>query len=161
MSKKKCFYCDEYFDIEQEPYIKVNKVRYAHKECCENSDDYWIKQIKEYAAQVLGNTYKPRKVTSNLKKLNQELKIPYKIIYQSLTYWYDIKQNSPEKANGGIAIVEYIWEEANKYYTNIQEKQEKLKEYNLKDYIEESADVCEVKWEPPVRPKNYTVIDLR
>lgn len=37
-------------------------------------------------------------------------------------YFFDIKQNSIEKANNGIGIVPYIYEEANQYF-DAQEKQ--------------------------------------
>lgn len=43
-------------------------------------------------------------------------------IENALVYFFDIKQNSIEKANNGIGIVPYIYEEAKQYF-EIKEKQ--------------------------------------
>ena len=38
---------------------------------------------------------------------------------KTLIYHFDINKNSIEKANGGIGIIPYVYEDAKKYYYNI------------------------------------------
>ena len=47
-------------------------------------------------------------------------------IYLTLRYFYDIKKGDKNKANGGIGIVEYVYDEAGKYWVEQQEKNEKI-----------------------------------
>ena len=36
-----------------------------------------------------------------------------------MKYWFEVKNGSIEKSNGGIGIVPYIYEDARKYYESI------------------------------------------
>lgn len=50
----------------------------------------------------------------------------------SLRWFYEIKGNSKEAANGGIGIIPYIYNDAKKYYYNLflaQKKNENIKKY--------------------------------
>ena len=38
---------------------------------------------------------------------------------KTLIYWYEIKGNSTEKANGGIGIIPYVYKDASEYYYSI------------------------------------------
>jgi hypothetical protein len=42
----------------------------------------------------------------------------YSGIKRTLEYFYEVKKNSIEKANGGIGIVPWVYEEAKRYYYN-------------------------------------------
>jgi hypothetical protein len=43
----------------------------------------------------------------------------YTGILKALTYFYEVKGNSTEKANGGIGIVPYVYQDAYNYYYHI------------------------------------------
>lgn len=119
----KCNYCDELFDRDEVEWVQLSNKRYAHKTC----DDKYQKQLQEkedkkkYKAlihqkmkDVCGNTYIKTKVEKQIKAY-VENGISEREIYNTLIYWYDVKQNSPADANGGIGIVPYVHVEATKY----------------------------------------------
>lgn len=162
MSKVKCLYCNLELDTEKDEWEKPRSNRYAHKGCCtEDNEDYMWDKVRSYARKQLGDTYNPTRVNSQLKRYRDKLYFTPKRIYQALTYWYEVQGASPEKANGGVGIVESVWQEAEQYYIAKQYRLEQVKQYNIKDYIESPAENITVEWEPPVRPKNYNIIDLQ
>lgn len=161
MSKVKCLYCGKELDTDKDAWEKPRTNRYAHLECCtEDNDNYMCDKIKGYARKQLGELYNPVRVNSQLKRYREKLYFSPKKIYQALTYWYEVQGASPEKSNGGIGIVESVWQEAEQYYIAKQYRLEQAKQYNIKDYVEAPVKAT-VKWEPPVRPKNYEIIDLQ
>lgn len=115
----KCFYCGKTFDANSEPFSKPRANRYAHAACDKQANenktqeerDY--EQLVEYIKQLFGNP-NPR-VWKQLKEY-KELGYTYSGIHKTLVWWYDLKHNDIEKANGGIGIIPYVYEEASKYY---------------------------------------------
>ena len=67
--------------------------------------------------ELLGDEYVKTKVDKQIKEYKQEGKTSENIL-KALEYWYDIKKNSIEQANGGIGIVGYIYKEALDYFNN-------------------------------------------
>ena len=107
--KVKCVYCGNEFDPTKESYQKVRTNRYAHSSCCVDDNVEWMKdKIKMYARSKLGESYNAAKVNAQIKNLMTKLFLTPQTIYQALEYWYDIQGASPEKANGGIGIVESV-----------------------------------------------------
>ena len=56
---------------------------------------------------------------------------------KTLIYWYEIKGNSIEKANGGIGIIPYVYKDASEYYysiylAQIANRDKKIEEHQLK-----------------------------
>ena len=134
----KCFYCGATFDRDREPFVAVpNKAkRYAHIRCYENTValDEQTKRDKEtlesYIKQLFNCDTLPEKV---IKQLNTYMTDPtknytYSGIYKTLKYHYEIKHGQIEKANGGIGIVPYVYEEARRYWYNIWLTRERNKE---------------------------------
>lgn len=123
MAKKmvKCLYCGVSFDANSEPFEKPRSNRYAHKACYEKHEagksqeerDY--EKLVEYIKHLLGSTPNPR-VWKQLKEYREIYNFTYSGIHKTLTWWYEIKGNSIEKANGGIGIVPYVYDDACKYY---------------------------------------------
>lgn len=122
MSKVKCLYCGQFFNWEQEPYIKVGR-RYAHAACSkpkkekvveeEHLDSYH--QIMDFMRDHFGADANYPLIQKQLKTFLEQ-KYTYNGIYKSLVYYYDVLKSSTEKGNGGIGIVPYVYEEARKYY---------------------------------------------
>jgi len=75
----------------------------------------------------------------------------YSGILKSLTYFFDIKGNSIEKANGGIGIVPYIYEDARNYYTAIWMAQQQNKAKPIEQW---QPTIVEVHIPPPVRKEH-------
>lgn len=59
-------------------------------------------------------------------------------ILMALKYWFGEKKNSIEKANGGMGIVPYIYDEAQRYYKNIILKKRKLAEQAIRQQQEKN-----------------------
>lgn len=71
------------------------------------------------------------------KQINQyinEYHYSYSGILKSLTYFYEIKGNSLDKANGGIGIVPYVYKNAYNYYFAIWEAQQKNEGKVIEEY---------------------------
>ena len=74
---------------------------------------------------------------------------------KSLIYFYEVKHNKIEDSNGGIGIIEYVYEEARQYYYAIfvaQNQNEnksfitKIKEYIIKPPKSKSNKRKELNW---------------
>ena len=135
MALVKCYYCKQQFDREKEPFKEIRPRRYAHAACAKNfgmllSEDEKTKIALETYIKNLFGTIPPR-VKQQLKTYTRA---PYKYtekgILLSLKYWYEVKKADIRKSNGGIGIVPTIYNEANNYYTfvdNINKKNKNVK----------------------------------
>lgn len=117
----KCLYCQEQFDRDE---IKCQKIgrRYAHLTCHEPKIDVngpTYNMILQYARQILGEQTNFLKVSKQIKEF-VTTGYSYKGIYLTLKYWYEVKNNSTEKAMGGIGIVPYVYKEAADYWKSCQ-----------------------------------------
>ena len=77
----------------------------------------------------------------------------------ALKYWFGEKNNSIERANGGMGIVPYIYDEAQRYYRNIILKKKKLLEQATKQQEEEKKIVTVTKIKEEKR-KNFIDLSL-
>lgn len=123
MAPVKCPYCGKYFHRELEEYVQINKVRYAHKACYDRHNAEISQEERDY--EILINYIKQlfkidvisEKIKKQIKDYHNDRAYTYSGIYKSLVWFYQIKGNSIEKANGGIGIVPYVYEDAKNYYT--------------------------------------------
>ena len=115
----KCFYCGKMLDANNEPYTKPRANRYAHTECHQRANenktqeekDY--EQLVEYIKHLFGNP-NPR-VWKQIKEY-KELGYTYSGMYKTLVWWFDLKHGDIEKANGGIGIIPFVYDQASQYY---------------------------------------------
>ena len=123
----KCLYCGETFYREAESYEKIGN-RYAHSKCAEEHrknvsaesyKDLILKKVKEY----LGTSFIRQKTDRQIQSFLKDGKT-LEGIYQAVVYWFDVKNGDIEAANGGIGIVDYIYDEAIKYYQRLAENEE-------------------------------------
>ena len=79
---------------------------------------------------------------------------------KTLKYFFEIKGNSIEKANGGIGIIPYVYEEAYKYYQNLSLAQQRNEKKDLNKY---KPKIFTVIIQPPKRKekkrKLFTFLD--
>jgi len=125
-NERKCYYCDKYFDITQEEYVKPRLNRYAHKSCFEKystPDDVYIEKIYEYLKDEIKVKYDY--LACERQRVNFINKLGYtnKGIYYSLKFFYEVKKQSPEKSGNRIGIVPYVYDEAKEYYKQLSLKQ--------------------------------------
>ena len=125
---KKCLYCNKMIDLDIDNACKVGVgTRWAHKECYEkyfSADDQWIDKLYSVLKVAFGNYDFQKIERQRISYIKQGL--TNKDIYNALNYWYIVKNKSIEKANGGIGIVPYIYEDANEYFKSIEKSSQKI-----------------------------------
>ncbi len=159
----KCFYCGQTFKRENTEYVQVSSKRYAHKTCAEKQSQIELikKQTFELASSWLGDNLNIGKYNLQYKHFIKEGKTPEEI-YQTLKYWIEIRQGKPERANGGIAILDYVFGEAYQYYKNQAENKKLNKNIDyqaVKQNLSNSIKLT-VKPTPIAKPKRLKFFKL-
>ena len=147
-------YCGKTFDANVLPFAKPASNRYAHKECHENFIAAQAKEeadkqaLYEYLNTLFKGSYNYASVNTYIKKYREEYQYTYSGILKALVYFYEIKGNSIEKANGSIGIVPYVYKDAFNYYYAIWEAQQKNENKKIEDYLPEERII---RIQPPER----------
>lgn len=131
MARVKCFFCQEYFDREKEPSVKINARRYAHKKCAENQNKEILQEeidkenFYKMVKSVYGKNYNFMMID---KQANNYIK-QYNYTWSGMTaclYWfYTINHGNLEEGHGGIGIIPYIYDDVKKYYQQLYITQNK------------------------------------
>jgi hypothetical protein len=151
----KCFYCGKSFDANAEPFTKPRANRYAHAACDTQAQSALTQEERDYQALVeyikdLFGKPNPR-VWKQLKEY-KDLGYTYSGIHKTLIWWFELKHNDLEKANGGIGIVPYVYEQASQYYYALYLAQITNAE---KDVEHLQASVKEFFIEPPKAERKH------
>ena len=110
-----CLYCGKKVDRDKIPMIKVSARRYAHPECAEHKEEVQTQEQKDLAAleQYVMKIFDEPFVNARVRKQINEYKEKYNYTYsgmlKTLVWWYEVKNNSIEKANGGIGIIPFAY----------------------------------------------------
>ena len=152
----KCFYCGETFDANSVPFVMVNSRRYAHQSCQEDKLASESKQekdkrlLEEYIKKLFGYSSIPPRVTKQIQSYVHDLEhnYTYSGIHKTLKYFFEVRGNPLEKANGGIGIVPYVYDEAYTYWRALWEAQQKNEHVDLKEFV---LPVREIHISPPQR----------
>ena len=121
----KCFFCQQTFDANKEPFIMVNSRRYAHEKCFNDNqkqktkDELDKEELETYIKQLFNIPKITPKIQRQIKKYVEENQYTYSGIRRSLIYFFEVKKKSLDKANGGIGIVEWIYQDAFNYYYDL------------------------------------------
>lgn len=125
-----CSVCGKRFDRDKVQAVKSNARRYAHQSCYPQGEivplpqvDEDLQKLNEYIEKLLGNNYNKARVKQQLKSFKEEYNYSYSGILKSLVYFYEVKGNSIDKANGGIGIVPFIYQDAFNYYYSLWQAQ--------------------------------------
>ena len=136
-----CVYCGKKFDRDKLPYQAVSARRYAHIECFkqEEAKQKKIEQdktnLEAYIMKLFGETYINARVRKQINTFIQEYDYTYSGIHKALTYFFEVKGNSIEKANGGIGIVPYVYKDAYNYYYSIWLANQKNEYVKPEDFV--------------------------
>lgn len=125
----KCFYCGEFFNKEKEPFKKVNVRRYAHQKCYEENhlpDDDYIEKIYDLIKIKFGEGYNFQAIDRQRKLFIKNNNYTNEGIYRALAYWFEVRNESVEKAGGRIGIIPYVYDDAQKYYENLSRIEDKI-----------------------------------
>ena len=122
-----CIYCKQKFDRDKEPFVQVSNLRYAHKHCAEQHQvqksqmDRDYEELVNYIENLFGVGYVSAKVAKQIRDFREMYNYTFSGMLGTLVYWYEIKGAPLDKANGGIGIVPYIYDQAKEYYTKINQ----------------------------------------
>ena len=140
--------------------------RYAHQECSLNADEKKLKEEKDkqeldnYIIQLLKIDYIDARIRKQINKYIEEYQYTYSGIKKALVYFYEIKGNSIEKANGGIGIVPYTYKQAFDYYYTLWQAQQQNQGKQITDYKPRVIEVTIPRPQRKVKKKElFTFLD--
>lgn len=120
----KCPVCEEYFDRDEEEFVTYSK-RHYHKSCFDtykkDADQY--KDLIEYICTLRNETKPTTFVTKQIQRFrSDEFGYTVQGIKLALYYYTEIlgKRLIQDK-KVGIGIVEYIYDEAQQYFLDLQD----------------------------------------
>ena len=152
MHKVTCVYCKQVFDRDKEPATLVATRRYAHVACAEkanleksqNEKDY--EQLILYIRKILKESYVDNKVKKQIMNYKKQYNYTYSGMLKTLQWWYEIEKNPIDKANGGIGIIPFVYQDAYNYFKAIYDAQQRAAA-GLCNYV---PRVEEIEIPPPV-----------
>jgi len=149
----KCQYCQQ--QVDKDAAIRFEDKNF-HKDCCEEYKDK--KEIYKYVAHLFGfkSENKPGPVIISQLRTFRE-KNPYytyKGILNALKYFYEVKHGSKKKANEGIGIVPFVYDEAQEYFRKLNYKQNKVAE-EINKQLNKKPKVLIVKKQENKKEKTY------
>lgn len=158
----KCAICQKTFDRDKIQAVKHGARRYSHYDCEPTGEkvplvkkDEDLQKLLEYINTLFKGQQNQAKVNQSIKKFHNELGYSYSGIQKALYYFYEIKHNSIDKANGGISIVPFVYKDAYNYYYDLFMAQQRNE--NKKPFIER---VREIIIKPPKVEKPVKLFDL-
>lgn len=159
----KCPYCGIFFYRDEEENINI-KNRYWHKSCWEqhlikeNQSVKAIEELEKYICDLFQIDYVNARIKKQIKDMVDKYHYTYSGILGTLKYWYNVKQNSIEKANGGIGIVPYVYEDASKYFETIFYAQQLNKDLSQDSFILQEHNI--VIKSPKINKRKLKPVDL-
>lgn len=154
----KCPVCGLFFNREQIAFVH-HKNRYYHKTCYDRQvqqsvqDEKDLKSLEEYVVRLLGLDCINARVRKQIKDMREAYNFTYSGIQKSLEYFYEIKGNSIAKANGGIGIVPYVYEDAKVYFYTIYMTQLQNEGKNASEYVTKGRTITISPPQRNIKPK--------
>ena len=161
-----CIYCKQKFDRDKFPFIQVSQRRYAHQECSLSEDQKQSKEeqdkieLENYIIKLFKVDYVDARIRKQIKQYKEEYNYTYSGIHKALVYFYEIKGNSIEKANGGIGIVPYVYQQAYNYYLALWQAKQKNQDKVLYDYVPKVKEITISRPQRKVKKRElFTFLD--
>ena len=142
-----CAICKERFDRDKYAAVLVSARRYAHASCAgklspeEAEKEKDRKELEEYIIKLFNLDHMDGRITLQIKRYMEQYNYTYSGIRRTLKYFYEVKQNPIEKANGAIGIVPWVYDEAYRYYYNQWLLQQKNSDKVITDYTPKTIEV--------------------
>ena len=142
-----CYYCKQKFNRDKEPFVQISARRYAHQKCAEehensiSEEEKELAKLYEYIKNLLGEDYNAARVTKQIKDY-QKNGMSYSGILKTLIYFYEVKKNNIDKANGSIGIIPFVYQDAYNYYYNLFMAQQNIEQTGKEfKYIEKEKTI--------------------
>lgn len=159
----KCLICGVTFDRNSEEFCQKGR-RYAHKECFDREQEKRSQEerdkdsLEEYIKKLFNEDYISARIRQQINRMREQYDFSYTGILKSLIFFFEVRGNSIEKANGGIGIVPYVYKDAYNYYYNLHLAQQKNEDKKIEDFVQKSRQVV---ISPPKRqPKTIKLFNL-
>jgi hypothetical protein len=163
----KCTVCGESFDRDKIQAVKSGARRYAHYTCLPEGElvplpntvvDQDLVDLENYIKNLLGDDYNPARVKKQIKDYKNEYNYSYSGMLKALVWFYEVKGNSIEKANGGIGILPFVYQDAYNYYYSLYLAQLVNEEKDVNQYKTKVREI--VIKSPSVAEKPIRLFDL-
>jgi hypothetical protein len=138
-----CEYCKKQFNKSKEEFKVING-KYFHKKCAKYEESRELtdkEKLEQYIMNLLNEEYINPRIKKQLNQYVEEFQYSYSGILKALVYFYEVKGNPIEKANGGIGIVPYIYKDAYNYYYSLWLAQQKNEDKEIEKYIPKVIEV--------------------
>ncbi len=139
-----CEYCKKPMSKKDSDCILVGNNKYAHIACKEIEDKREKtdkEQLEDYIKNLFQISYIEPRVQSQINKFIKEFNYTYSGIKKALIYHYEIKNGDKSKANGGIGIVPYVYQDAYNYYYELWIAKQKNKDIEINLYTPKVKEV--------------------
>ena len=142
-----CKVCGKKFDRDKCEFVQLSPRRYAHLSCSQTEEEKISqeekdrKELEEYIMRLLGESFINARVRKQIKTYREEYQYTYSGILKALKYFYEVKKNSIEKANGGIGIVPYVYKDSFNYYYSLWLAQQRNESKKIEMYVPKVKEV--------------------
>lgn len=140
----KCTICGEQFDRDKVQAVKVGARRYAHHRCKPDGElvameakppaDPDLLRLEEYIKKIFQIDFINPRIKKQINEYHQNLGFTYSGMLKTLYWFFEIQNNSIEKANGGIGIIPWAYQNARDYYKTMYQAQQINKEKNIEEF---------------------------
>ena len=143
-----CVVCGKEFEAQ-----KTTK-KYCSKDC-ENAmrrarwaarpkEEKEQQELYDYIVKLFKVEFVPPIMRKQIKKYIDEYHYSYSGIQKSLYWFYELKKNPIDKANGNLGIVPYVYQDAYKYFYNLYLAKERAENKNIESYkpIIKNIKIC-------------------
>ena len=139
-----CAYCKKPMSKKDEDCVMIGNNKYVHKACQEleeKREKTDKEQLEDYIKDLFQISYIDPRVKGQIKKYIDEYNYTYSGIRKALIYHYEIKGGDKSKANGGIGIVPYVYQNAYEYHYNLWLAQQKNKDVEINLYTPKVKEI--------------------
>lgn len=158
-----CAYCKKPMSKKNEDCIMIGNNKYVHKACQEleeKREKTDKEQLEDYIKDLFQISYIDPRVKGQIKKYIDEYNYTYSGIRKALIYHYEIKGGDKSKANGGIGIVPYVYQNAYEYHYNLWLAQQKNKDVEVTLYAPKVKEIVIPRPQRKVKKRQlFTFLD--
>lgn len=110
--------------------------------------------------KLFNMSYVDARIRKQINQYVDDYNFTYSGIKKALIYFFEIKGNSIEKANGGIGIVPYVYQQAYQYYLALWQAQQKNEDKVIHDYVPTIKEVVIPRPQRKVKKRQlFTFLD--
>jgi len=144
-----CFKCKQKFDTNQIQAVKIGARRYGHAACYPDNVEFVPmegpkltpeeKELLDYIAEKYKDKANWPMIKKQIKRFHDDLHYTYSGMLKSLTYFFEIQHGTLENSNGGVGIIEFVYDKAKQHYFQIylaqHQNEDKTFIVKVKEYL--------------------------